>query len=186
MKPFVHAACVALAVAPFCGVAVQAEEHSVAGGTLTLTAPASFREQPPRMAMIEREFSVASPAGTDSAAARMTMMRAGGSTDANLARWIGQFQGTEGGADRSESTITKRMIDSMPVTTLDHSGVYLDRPRGPFGPVTPTPGYRMLAAIVETGGDGSFFVKLVGPEPTVAAAADDFTAMIESIRRTDD
>lgn len=162
-----------------------ADELSVAGGALQLEAPESFQQQPPRMAMIEHEFSVAAPAGTDAASARVTMMRAGGSTDANLARWIGQFQGTDGGADRSGSAIVKRTVDGMPITTLDHTGVYLDRPRGPFGPATPTPGHRMLAAIVETGGDGSFFIKLVGPAPTVEAVADDFDAMIESIRRTE-
>ena len=32
--------------------------------------------------------------------------------------------------------------------------------------------FRLLAAIVETGGAGSFFIKLVGPAPTLDAVAD--------------
>lgn len=185
MKATPFAALIGASLPLMAAAPTSAEEIAAAGGALRITVPESFQTQPPRMGMIEHEFSVAAPAGTDAASARTTMMRAGGSTDANLARWIGQFQGTEGGADRSGSTIEKQMIDAMPVTTLDHAGVYLDRPRGPFGPVTPTPGYRMLAAIVETGGDGSFFIKLVGPAPTVDAVADDFAAMVDSIRRAE-
>jgi hypothetical protein len=45
---------------------------------------------------------------------------------------------------------------------------------------TPKPGYRMKAAVVETPG-GPYFVKLTGPEKTVARWDASFTAFLRSI-----
>ncbi len=41
--------------------------------------------------------------------------------------------------------------------------------RGPVAPAVERPNYRMLAAIIETGGAGNYFLKFYGPEKTVAA-----------------
>ena len=109
------------------------------------------------------------------------MMAAGGSVDANVARWIGQFQGTDGGADRSGAEIEKADVAGMPTTMIDLSGVYLEG--RPFGPKTPRDGYRMLGAILETGGRNAYFFKLVGPAETVGPVADAFREAVESVRR---
>jgi hypothetical protein len=46
----------------------------------------------------------------------------------------------------------------------------------------PKAGYRLLGAIVE-GPDGDIFFKLTGPAKTVAAAQDEFQAMLKSIKK---
>lgn len=158
---------------------------ALAGGQLTCQAPDDWREVAPRVNLIEKEFSIEAPEGSEAAAARLTIATAGGSVDANVARWIGQFRGNEGGADRSSANVTREEVDGMPTTLLDLSGTYLESSRGPFGPKTPRKDYRMVAAIVENTGTGTYFFKLVGPEATVAEAADAFRAMVRSLEKAD-
>jgi hypothetical protein len=65
------------------------------------------------------------------------------------------------------------------VTLLDVSGTMQPSNMG-TGPETPQPGWRMLAAVVE-GPGGPWFFKATGPEATLAAARDDFEAMLRGI-----
>lgn len=105
----------------------------------------------------------------------------GGSVDANLDRWIGQFQQADGKPSKSVAKIAKRTIHAWPVTTVDVSGAY----SGMGGPLAqssaPVPGYRMLAAIVE-GPQGSVFFKFTGPVKAVAANQAAFDKMLESLQ----
>ena len=104
-------------------------------------------------------------------------MAAGGSVQANVSRWVGQFQG----AVEEETEETE--VDGMKTTLVDLSGTFLQSAGGPFAPKTPREDYRMLGAIVETGGLGNYFFKLVGPAESVDPAADGFKEMIESIKK---
>jgi hypothetical protein len=106
----------------------------------------------------------------------------GGTVEANLDRWIGQFMLADGKPAKSAAKIAKRTIQNWPVTTLDVSGAYT----GMIGPlvqsgVSATPGYRMLAAIVE-GPQGSVFFKFIGPAKTVAANQAAFDKMLASLK----
>jgi hypothetical protein len=49
------------------------------------------------------------------------------------------------------------------------------------GPTEPTPGSRLLGAVVE-GPGGPWFFKITGPAATVTAAAPAFDAMLRSVR----
>lgn len=151
------------------------------GGRFAIDAPEAWASVDRGSPILEHELAVPPPDGADSAPARLTMMSAGGSVDANLARWLGQFQETDGGADRSDATIDKTEVAGMTATLLDLSGTYLEG--RPFGPKTPRAGYRMVAAIVEHSPNRSYFFKLIGPEETVAPAAEPFRTLVESIRR---
>lgn len=164
-------------------VAAATQPIEIAGGALAFEAPIAWESVKPRSGILEKELSVTPPEGVEAKPARLTLMAAGGSVQANLARWVGQFQGTEGGADRSGAKTAKLTVEGMPATIIDVSGTYLESAGGPFGPKTPRPGYRMLGAIVETGGSGNYFFKLVGPADTVDPAAEGFRTMIESLRK---
>jgi hypothetical protein len=104
----------------------------------------------------------------------------GGSVDANLDRWIGQFEQADGKASRAAAKIVKRAIHGLQVTTVDVSGAYT----GMGGPTTQPgpamPGYRMLGAIVE-GPQGSIFIKFTGPAKTIAANQAAFDKMLASL-----
>ena len=95
----------------------------------------------------------------------------GGSVEANVARWIGQFEG-EPKVEKEEST-----HGDHKVTILKAKGTYLDG--RPFGPKTPKEGYALLGAIIE-GGEGPVFVKLYGPEAEVAATEAAFKKLVIS------
>jgi hypothetical protein len=104
----------------------------------------------------------------------------GGSVEANLGRWIGQFQQPGGNPSKSAARIDKRTLHGLKLTTVDVSGSYT----GMGGPMmqagTPQPGYRLLGAIVE-GPQGSVFFKFTGPAKTVAQNQAAFEKMMDSL-----
>lgn len=156
----------------------------LARGKLIAVAPAEWKVAPPQSRMLEKELSIAAPEGVEAKAGRLTVMAAGGSVSANVSRWIGQFKGTEGGADRSGAKIEKSEVNGMKTTLVDLSGTYMEGMGGrPFGPKTPREGYRMLGAIVETGDVGNYFFKLIGPKGSVDPAAEGFKKMIASLEK---
>jgi len=104
----------------------------------------------------------------------------GGSVQANLDRWIGQFLQAGGKSSKSAAKIESRSVRGLKITTVDVSGAYTGM-GGPMGqPGKPVPGYRLLGAIVE-GTQGSVFFKLTGPAQTVAQNQTAFTKMLDSL-----
>ena len=106
----------------------------------------------------------------------------GGTLEANLKRWISQFEQPGGGSSEQAAKTERQSINGLPVTTIDLSGTYLAS-AGPMSPVKQRrPGYRLLGAIVDAP-EGNVFFKFTGPAPTVAASAEEFRAMLQSLRR---
>jgi hypothetical protein len=104
----------------------------------------------------------------------------GGSVQANMDRWIGQFQQPDG--KTAKATVKNGTAGGgLKLTTVDVSGAYtgMGGPRAPQGP--PKPGYRLLGAIVE-GPQGSIFFKFTGPAKTVAQNQSAFLKMLDSIK----
>jgi hypothetical protein len=95
----------------------------------------------------------------------------GGSVDANLQRWLGQFEG-EPETDTEEIAAGEKKI-----TLLHAKGTY--QVGAMFGPKTPTPDYALLGAVVP-GNDANIFVKLTGPKDEVASVKDKLIALIKS------
>jgi len=105
--------------------------------------------------------------------------RQGGTTQANIDRWIGQMQQPDGGAAKEKSKSETLTINGLKVTTVDVSGTYVAETAPGSGTFTNNPGYRLRAAVVETP-KGSYYVKLVGPQKTIGQWADSFTAYLNS------
>ena len=162
-------------------VADAAVVFTIADGAFTLEAPAGWERVQPKSRMVETEFAV--PAAQADAAGRMTVMGAGGSVEANIERWCGQFSQPDGSATRDKATTKKLKVAGCEVTLVDISGTFTDMPGGPFagGPAVQRPGYRMLAAIIATPGRGNYFLKLTGPAATIAAQQDAFRTMVEGL-----
>lgn len=89
----------------------------------------------------------------------------GGGVEANLKRWIDQFD-----ADGRNVAIRKGTADGNTYHVADISGTY-QKPVGP--PVLqkkePMKNARMLGVILEVKGKGVYFLKLTGPDATVKA-----------------
>lgn len=150
-------------------------------GRLSLPVPGQWPVVKPRNRIIKHEFSVPAAKG-DTVPGRMTIMSAGGSIEANIARWVGQFRTAEDKAlGEKDKSIQKIKIGQLEVHLVDLKGVFQDQPRGPFGPKVASPDYRMLAAIIPAQKGGTWFVKLYGPQQTIQKASKQFQAMIKNI-----
>ena len=103
----------------------------------------------------------------------------GGPVNANMERWNGQFLTPSG--KTASAQIHKRVIHSLPVTTIDVSGAYTGM-GGPAGQSAAVPGYRLLGAIIENP-DGNFFLKFTGPVRTVNANAGVFDRLLTSFEK---
>ncbi len=98
----------------------------------------------------------------------------GGSVEANIDRWKGQFKPGDG-------KVTKLTVHGLSVTKLDISGEY----SGMGGPMVQGPakaGYRLLGAIVE-GPGGNLFIKFTGPVKTVTANQQKFDTFLSSFAK---
>jgi len=182
------ASAIALIVVCFCvgvaraqAVADDVRAFTIANGGFSLEAPAGWKQVPPKSGIVETEFAV--PSDGDAAPGRMTVMGAGGSVQANVERWYGQFTQADGSATKDKATTKTLKLAGCTVTLVDVAGTFKDMPGGPFagGQAVERPDYRMLAAIVETPEKGSYFIKFTGPGATVAKHADGFRKMVEGL-----
>lgn len=100
----------------------------------------------------------------------------GGSIDANVTRWSGQFDG----APKPE-TKTEKMA-GFEVTTVELAGTYQQSMGGPMGPKTPKAGYKLYGAIVAAP-EGNVFFKLTGPAKTVDGSKAAMKKMLGAMRK---
>lgn len=151
-------------------------------GTLTFTAPAAWKARPAGSSMRVAEFVVPRAAGDpeDGEVVIFFFRGGGGSVDANIQRWLGQFQQPSGQAvkDGGRSTMT---VGGLEITTVDVSGTYIAELRPGAAERHNKPNFRMRAAVVETP-KGPYFVKFTGPAATVEQASPAFDAFLKSLR----
>src|SRR5215217_2730649 len=102
----------------------------------------------------------------------------GGSTAANIDRWLAQMKQADGSGVKGARD-EHLVANGLKVTTVDVSGTYVAETAPGSGTFHNKPAYRLRAAVVETP-NGSYFVKLVGPEKTVAQWNDSFVSYIKS------
>lgn len=102
----------------------------------------------------------------------------GGSTAANIDRWVGQMKQEDGSAAKGAKD-EQLVANGLKVTTVDVSGTYVAETAPGSGTFNNKPAYRLRAAVVETP-NGSYFVKLVGPEKTVAQWNESFLSYVKS------
>jgi hypothetical protein len=143
------------------------------GSGLEFKAPEGWIEESPSSAMRRSQFRLpgSKPNGGDAEVAVFAGI--GGSVEQNVTRWINQFQ------DADSPQVSKRMINDFQVTLVDVSGVFSTGMMG--GQAEAKPGYRMLAAVIETG-EAPWFVKMVGPQDTVTKWEASFNSFVESVR----
>lgn len=104
----------------------------------------------------------------------------GGAVDANIKRWVSQFQKPDGSPAEKDAKTKQERLAGFPVTTVDVKGTYNGGPM--MGPASPKAGFRLLGAIVE-GPEGAVFFKLTGPEKTVASAEKPFRKLLEGMKK---
>lgn len=154
----------------------------VRDGNIRFNASGTWKKVKPRSRIVEFEIKVPKVEG-DEKDGRLTIMGAGGSIQANIERWHGQFSQPDGGDTSEKTKVKKDKVNGQDVTMVDITGTFLDKPGGPFagGKTIERKNYRMLAAIIETEQDGNYFVKLYGPKKTIDKNEKKFVAMIKSV-----
>jgi hypothetical protein len=147
-----------------------------ASGSVRWTAPARW-ETKPAGGMRAATYIIPAAEGDSEGAECAVFVNLGGGVQANITRWVGQFEKTDGPPNQKSET-----INELPVTTVDLSGTY--KGGGPMigQPSMSKAGYRLLGAIVE-GPEGDIFFKLTGPAKTVAAAQEEFQTMLKSLKK---
>lgn len=100
----------------------------------------------------------------------------GGDTEANIDRWIGQFE-KHGKISRSTRT-----CGGMEVKLVEVEGDYL-APAGPMMESTGKKAGYMLKGAIVSGPNGNVFFKFTGPASTLKAAGGEFDGMLESLRK---
>ncbi len=158
----------------------------VADGNIEFRATGAWKMVPPKSRMLEAEIQIPKT-GNDLQNGRLTIMGAGGTIEANIERWQDQFTQSDGSDTADQTKVEEKEISDQTVHLVDITGTFLDSPGGPFSGQAKVKreNYRMLAAIIETEGNGNYFVKFYGPKPTVDKNAKAFKEMIESLKIAD-
>ncbi|MDP6443936.1 MAG: hypothetical protein QGG36_32490 [Pirellulaceae bacterium] len=135
---------------------------------ITLSVPSGWKKEEPKTRLRLAQFSVPAAEG-DKESAELAIFSFGASDpSANIRRWLSQFQAK----DRKASVATGVSAVGKYVF-VDISGTY-NKPVGPpvAGKTEPTPNSRVLAVILVAEKKGVYYLKMAGPDKTVAAQAD--------------
>ena len=108
----------------------------------------------------------------------VTSFPGGGTFEANAQRWADQFAQTGGGSSMEQAVLDQREVGDAFVHTFDLSGTLVG---SGMQQQAKKPGWRMLAAMIESG-QGIYFAKLLGPEATVERWSDSFQAFLDGLR----
>jgi hypothetical protein len=146
--------------------------------------PPRWQKQPVGPGTLNRVDQYRLPAAAGSQDGELAILTGiGGGLEANVQRWRGQFT-TAAGQPVPDDAFHRETFDvnGLKVTFVDVTGRYAGAAMGMGSAAESTPeDYRMLAAIVETSG-APWFLKAIGPAPTMAASRDEFMAFLKTVR----
>ncbi|WP_153557179.1 hypothetical protein [Roseimaritima sediminicola] len=141
----------------------------------TITTPGQWKSVRPKVNIIQHEFAATSK--EVDVPARVTMMAASGSVDANIDRWKGQFSIAGEDAVKQET----KKLDGVTLHLVELDGTYSERMGGPFagGRVVKREDYAMNGAILVDEKGRKFFIKMIGPAKVVKANREAFAKMVK-------
>lgn len=153
---------------------LQAEEGIVSAGSLNFALPgATWTSVPSSSPMRAAVVQIAVEGAEKPLEAVFYYFGAGqgGDTQANIDRWLGQFE--------SPPTSKTEELDAngTKVSLVTATGTYMDGAM--FGPKTAKADYTLLGAIIP-GPDAPVFIKLTGPKDAVAKITEDFKKLATS------
>jgi hypothetical protein len=158
------------------GEAATGGDAAMAGAdSLAWELPTGWEAQTPSSAMRMAQASIPGEAGAAELAVFHFGVGGGGDAESNIQRWIGQMEVDPGTEPQRESF----SVEPYQVTLVDVEGTLKPSMMG-TGPSTAQPNSRLLGAVVE-GPGGPWFFKATGPSQTLAAAKDDFRAMLQGL-----
>jgi hypothetical protein len=169
-----------------------ASAAGVGGASITIDGlssrpPAEWKEQPTTSPMRFKQFELPRVKGDDRDAELAIFFFGagqGGDAEANVARWKTLFEPPAGKSIDEVTKVTTYKVGPVKVTHVDiTSGTYLFKAR-PVDPALPgerRPGHRMFGVVWESK-NGPYFMRLVGPEKTVAHYKPGFDAWLKAFK----
>lgn len=138
-------------------------------------APSNWKKERPSSSMRKAQYRL--PGADGGGAATLAIFHFPGSrgkTQANIDRWVGQFEPPEGRTAEEVAETETRKVGGVEVHIVRTKGTYQG-----MGNSEPKENHRLLAAIVKTE-KGPVFFKLVGPARTVASRSEEFQEFVGS------
>lgn len=151
--------------------------------SLTFTTPAGWKKSPPSSSMRVAELTLPRAQG-DNEDAELVIYYfggSGGSVEANMQRWIGQMQQPDGKPSAAAASRETRTVNGLKLTLVDVSGTYTAEMSPGSSAHNDKPHFRLRAGVVETP-NGPYFLKLTGPEKTVARWDAAFREFVSSMK----
>ncbi len=160
-----------------------ATAHQTNAG-LKFTAPAGWLQETPTSSMRQAQYRLPRVEGDPEDAEMVVFFfqGQGGSVQANIDRWIGQFSKSDGTPAADMARVTRREAHGIPLTIVDVSGTYSGAAGRMMTEAALKLNFRMLAAVAETS-SGPYFFKFTGPAKTVAKWEASFVSFLESIQQ---
>ena len=162
--------------------AVSAGPATTSAAGLGFEAPVTWISEAPSSSMRLAQYRLPGLEGDpeDAELAVFYFGGQGGSVQANVDRWIGQFSNPDG-SPVTDPRVSQRDANGIPLTIVDVRGTY-HQSQGPMmAQTTAKENYRMLAAVAE-GPAGPTFFKLTGPQPTVDHFEESFNSFLNTLR----
>lgn len=104
----------------------------------------------------------------------------GGGAEANIDRWIGQFEQSDGAPTRERAKRSESKAGSLKITRVDITGTYVAPTRPGATERRNEPDRRMIAAVVE-GPGGPWFIRFLGPREEVSAGEASFDGFLSTL-----
>ncbi|MDQ3473710.1 MAG: hypothetical protein M3447_08235 [Acidobacteriota bacterium] len=149
--------------------AVGQDRPKQPSGELRFKAPSEWVVEKPSSSMRLAQYKLPKAEG-DSEDASLVLYffgeNQGGSVQANLERWVSQFEQSDGSSSSAKAKLETITVNNLKVATIDLAGTYVAETAPGSGVRHKNPDYRLRAAVIETP-KGAHYVKLVGPSKTV-------------------
>jgi hypothetical protein len=161
-------------------VGADSPTNTITAGGMTFQTPVAWKSTTPSSSMRLAQIKI-DPVEGDTDPAELTVFGfpgGAGGVQANVARWENQFKDKDG--KPAKASVKTQKGQNIDVTSVEISGHFFP-PAFPGQPKqADKPNYRLLGAIALSE-DIGYYLRLVGPEKTVAAAKPDFEKLIASI-----
>lgn len=150
---------------------------------LTGTLPPGWRAETPASTMRVAQASIPAAAGDAEDASLVVFYFGpgqGGGVEENIQRWLGQITQRDGRPSSEVATRSTLDANGMNVTIVEASGAYAGMAR-PGQTASAKEGQRLLGAIIDSP-QGLVFLRVTGPEATVAANRDAMLGFLKTLR----
>ncbi len=160
----------------------SAAQNQTASGELHFKGPEGWINEKPSSGMRVAQYKLPKAEGEKEDASLVLYYfgaTQGGTAQANIDRWISQMQQPDGSSSKDKAKSESMTINGLKVTTVDVTGTYTAEMAPGSGTFHNDVNYRLRAAVIETP-KGNYFVKLAGPEKTIARWDQSYTDYLKS------